>query len=96
LLARVRANLAALDQQLAAQSQCSRLAFEAGWNVILRVPAAASDEELALALLAQQSVLVHPGHFYDFTHDGYLVLSLIVSEKDFAEGAHRLLKYFSG
>jgi len=25
-----------------------------------------------------------------------LVLSLIVPEKDFAEGAHRLLKYFSG
>ena len=95
LLARVRANLAALDEQLAAQSQCSRLAFEAGWNAILRVPAAGSDEELALALLAQQSVLVHPGHFYDFTHDGYLVLSLIVPEKDFAEGAHRLLKYFS-
>ena len=96
LLARVRANLAALDEQLAAQSQCSRLTFEAGWNVVLRVPAAGSDEELALALLAQQSVLVHPGHFYDFTQDGYLVLSLIVPEKAFAEGTHRLLKYFSG
>ena len=95
LLARIRANLAALDKQLAAQSQCTRLALEAGWNVVLRVPAAASDEELALALLAQQSVLVHPGHFYDFSQDGYLVLSLIVPEKDFAEGTHRLLKYFS-
>ena len=95
LLTRIRANLAALDEQLAAQSQCSRLAFEAGWNVVLRVPAAASDEELALALLAQQSVLVHPGHFYDFSQDGYLVLSLIVPEKDFAEGTQRLLKYFS-
>ncbi len=92
----MRTNLAALDKQLAAQSQCSRLAFEAGWNVVLRVPAAASDEELALALLAQHGVLVHPGHFYDFTQDGYLVLSLIVPEKDFAEGTHRLLKYFSG
>src|SRR4029077_11720441 len=37
LLARIRANLAPLDAHLAAQSQCSRLAFEAGWNVILRV-----------------------------------------------------------
>jgi len=96
LLARIRANLAALDEQLAAQSQSSRLAFEAGWNVVLRVPAAGSDEELALALLARQSVMVHPGHFYDFTQDGYLVLSLIVPEKDFAEGTQRLLKYFSG
>jgi len=96
LLARIRANLAALDAHLAAQSQCSRLAFDAGWNVILRVPAAGSDEEWALALLAQHGVLAHPGHFYDFPQDGYLVLSLIVPEKDFAEGTQRLLKYFSG
>src|SRR5207302_8176017 len=60
LLARIRANLAALDKQLAAQSQCSRLAFEAGWSVILRVPSTRSDEELALALLTQQGVLAHP------------------------------------
>jgi len=96
LLARVRTNLAALDEQLAGQSHCSRLVFDAGWNVIVRVPAAGSDEELALALLAQHGVLVHPGHFYDFPQDGYLVLSLIVPEKDFAEGTHRLLKYFPG
>ena len=95
LLARVRANLAALDKQLAAQSQCTRLAFEAGWSVILRVPSTRSDEDLALNLLERHGVLVHPGHFDDFTHDGYLVLSLIVPEKDFAEGTHRLLKYFS-
>ena len=96
LLARVRANLAALDGHLAAQSQCSRLVCEAGWNVILRVPATGSDEELALVLLAQHGVLVHPGHFYDFTRDGYLVLSLIVPEKGFAEGTQHLLKHFSG
>jgi len=96
LLARVRTNLTALDEQLAGQSHCSRLVFDAGWNVIVRVPVAGSDEELALALLAQHGVLVHPGHFYDFPQDGYLVLSLIAPEKDFAEGTHRLLKYFPG
>jgi aspartate/methionine/tyrosine aminotransferase len=95
LLARVRANLAALDTQLAAQTQCSRLALEAGWNVILRVPATRSDEDLALALLTQQGVLAHPGHFYDFPQDGFLVLSLIVPEKEFAEGTLRLLIYSS-
>jgi alanine-synthesizing transaminase len=95
LVARVRANLAQLDAQLAAQTHCSRLAPEAGWNVILRVPAKHSDEDLALTLLTQHGVLVHPGHLYDFPQDGFLVLSLIVPEKEFAEGTCRLLKYFS-
>ena len=95
LLARVRANLAFLDAQLSSQRVCERLALEAGWNVVLRVPAIGSDEDLALNLLAQQGVLVHPGHFYDFAQDGFLVLSLIVTEKNFTEGTSRLLKYFS-
>lgn len=95
LLARVRANLAALDDQLSAQRNCSRLACEAGWNVVLRVPATRSDEDLALDLLREKNVLVHPGHFYDFSQDGFLVLSLITSEKDFAEGARRLLSFLS-
>ncbi len=95
LLARVRANLAALDEKLSLQNVCSRLACEAGWNVVLRVPATRTDEDLALDLLQQQGVLVHPGHFYDFSQEGFLVLSLITPEKDFAEGVRRLLSFFS-
>ena len=95
LLARVRANLAALDEQLSAQRNCSRLACEAGWNVVLRVPATRSDEELALDLLQQQNVLVHPGHFYDFSQDGFLILSLITPEEIFHEGVRCLLTSFS-
>ena len=40
-----------------------------------------SDEDLAIELLEQKSVLVHPGHFYDFPADGYLVLSLIAPRR---------------
>jgi hypothetical protein len=36
-------------------------------------------------------VLVHPGHFYDFPSDGYLVLSLIAQPAEFAEAVQRLL-----
>jgi hypothetical protein len=35
---------------------------------------------------------VHPGHFYDFPSDGYLVLSLITPEDEFREGIGRLLE----
>jgi hypothetical protein len=35
-------------------------------------------------------VLVHPGHFFDFPRDGFLVISLIVREPEFQEAARRL------
>jgi alanine-synthesizing transaminase len=92
LMNRVRANLAELDRQLAAQSSCQRLTVEGGWYAILRVPVTRTDEELAVDLLRRKSVLVHPGHFYDFPSDGYLVLSLITPEQEFAQGTSRLLK----
>ena len=94
-MARVRANLAELDRQLATQKLCNRLEFEGGWYVILRVPVTGSDEELAIALLRRTGVLVQPGHFYDFARDGYLVLSLITPEDVFRHGIDRLLQFMA-
>ena len=91
LLDRVRTNLAELDRQLAQQKASERLAVEGGWYAILRVPATRSDEDLAIEILRQASVLVHPGHFYDFPRDGYLVLSLITQPDQFREGIDRML-----
>jgi alanine-synthesizing transaminase len=92
LLDRVLGNLAELDRQLASQKTCQRLQVEGGWYAILRVPVMQTDEELTIALLRRKSVLVHPGHFYDFPSDGYLVLSLIAAQDDFSEGVNRLLE----
>jgi alanine-synthesizing transaminase len=94
LMTRVRRNLQELDRQLAAQRNCSQLQVEGGWYVVLRVPATRSDEELALTLLEGKDVYVHPGHFFDFPADGYLVLSLITCEDEFAEGIGRILGVF--
>jgi aspartate/methionine/tyrosine aminotransferase len=94
---RVRANLAELDRQLdrqlAGQKSCERLHVEAGWYAVLRVPVTQTDEELAIKLLREKSVLAHPGHFYDFPSDGYLVLSLITPEDEFQEGIGRILEF---
>ena len=94
LLERVKENLAELDRQLAGQKACARLVVEGGWYAVLRVPVTSSDEELAIELVREKQVLVHPGHFYDFPRDGYLVLSLIALESEFAEGVERLLEKF--
>jgi aspartate/methionine/tyrosine aminotransferase len=92
LLDRVRANLAELDGQLLGRPACTRLLVEGGWYAVLRVPAIESDEDLAIRLLREASVSVHPGHFYDFAGEGHLVLSLITEAKSFREGIARVLQ----
>jgi alanine-synthesizing transaminase len=94
LLERVRKNLAELDRRLAEQKSCARLVVEAGWYAVLRVPATRSDEDLAIELLAQKNIYVHPGHFYDFPSEGFLIVSLITREEEFAAGVKLLLSTF--
>lgn len=94
LMSRVRQNLAELDRQLEMQKSCTRLRVEAGWYIVLRIPAIRQDDELALKLLQEHGVYVHPGHFYDFPGDGSLVLSLITPESEFAEGLVKILSLF--
>jgi aspartate/methionine/tyrosine aminotransferase len=89
---RLRTNILELDRQLSASPSCTRLQVEAGWYAVLRVPAIESDEALAIRLLRDAGVSVHPGHFYDFANEGYLVLSLITEPATFREGIARLLQ----
>ncbi len=92
IMARVEENLRQLDEQLSRQKLVSRLAAEGGWYAVLRVPAVRSDEELAIRLLDQRSVSVHPGHFYDFSSEGHLVVSLLAPTDDFKAGIAALLE----
>lgn len=96
LLERTTQNLAELDRQLAQQRLIERLRVEGGWYAVLRVPATQSDEDWAIALVQKAQVLVHPGHFYDFHRDGFLVLSLITPEATFRESLARTLRVIAG
>jgi alanine-synthesizing transaminase len=89
---RLRTNLAELDSQLADQRHCTRLDVEAGWYATLRVPVTQSDEDLAVALIEKENVIVHPGHFFDFEQEGFLILSLMTPEDVFQEGVQRILR----
>lgn len=64
---------------------------EGGWYAVLRVPATRSEEELALELLLRDHVLVHPGYFFDFNTEAFIVVSLLPPADDFAEGVNRLV-----
>jgi hypothetical protein len=92
---RLCSNLKFLDSLLQ-QSSVDRLKREGGWYAVLRVPATGSDEDLVIRLLEDCGVLVHPGHFFDFPRDGFLVVSLIAGEAEFQEGARRLKDFFQG
>lgn len=63
----------------------SVLACEGGWSAVVRVPGTLSEEERVLSLL-EAGVVVHPGYFFDFEREAYLVLSLLPAEPDFAAG----------
>jgi alanine-synthesizing transaminase len=88
---RTRNNLARLDKLLSTQKLCTRLNLEGGWYAVVKVPVTGSDENLALELLNARGVYLHPGHFYDFPGDGYLVVSLITPELQFATGMEALV-----
>lgn len=92
VVARVRENLDELDRQLGLRKSCSRLEVEGGWNAVIWVPATQTDEDFALELLTAQGVYVHPGHFYDFPAEGFMVVSLISPREEFSKGLRALLE----
>jgi alanine-synthesizing transaminase len=74
---RVRRNRAALVSSLGPGSPATLLGSEGGWYAVLQVPATVSEEERVVRLLEEKDVLVHPGYFFDFPREAYLVLSLL-------------------
>ena len=89
--ARISENLAALQRALAGESPVSLLTPEGGWSAVLRVPATESEETLVLRLLNEFHVIVHPGYFFDFATEAFLVVSLLPAADDFAEGIRRVI-----
>jgi aspartate/methionine/tyrosine aminotransferase len=90
---RIRRNLERLRALRQAAPACEVLRAEGGWSAVLRVPATREEESLVLDLLRDERVLVHPGYFFDFPSEAYLVLSLLPAEDVFADAVGRVLRY---
>jgi alanine-synthesizing transaminase len=52
------------------------------------------EEELVIELLTEDQVLVHPGYFFDFASESFLVVSLLPEPALFLEGVSRMLGRF--
>ena len=89
ILERLRGNLIVLRQTLDGLPGVEILEPEGGWSAVLRVSHQTTDEELVLDLLDNAGVLVHPGYFFDFASEDFLVLSLLPEPARFAEGVRR-------
>jgi alanine-synthesizing transaminase len=90
---RIRANYRTLQRASGAVPSCRVLRSDGGWYAVLQVPSLESEEDLVLRLLGE-GVLAHPGYFFDFPRESFLVVSLLPPEAAFANGISRILRHF--
>jgi len=91
---RTRANLEYLRRAVVG-SAVSVLDVQAGWYATLRLPRTRTEEAWAVGFLEQDGVYVHPGHFFDFEEEAYVVASLLTPETAFAQGVTRIVRRVS-
>jgi alanine-synthesizing transaminase len=91
IAARVGGNLDILRRRTAAPCPVTLLEPEGGWYATLQVPATATEDEQVARLLEEDGVLVHPGYFFDFPRQAYLVVSLLPPPDEFAAAVDRVL-----
>jgi alanine-synthesizing transaminase len=92
ILERIHTNYRALRDIALGYRSIEVLPSEAGWSAVLRVPSTRSEEDLALALMETAGVVVHPGYFFDFPHESFLVVSLLPEPAGFADGIRRVME----
>ena len=90
---RTRRNLDALREASRSHPACEVLRADGGWSAVLRVPSIRSEERLVLDLLEQERILVHPGYFFEFPRETFLVVSLLPEEHVFGDAVARLLRF---
>jgi aspartate/methionine/tyrosine aminotransferase len=91
ILRRVRGNYRELRDAVARFPPCQLLRAEGGWSAVLRIPHTIAEDERVIRLLEDSHVLVHPGFFFDFPRDGYLVVSLLTRPDVFRSAIGRVL-----
>lgn len=89
--ARTARNFGVLRRAVDAAPAVTLLPPSGGWCAVLQVPNVVSEETLVLDLLERDGVLVHPGYFFDFPREAFVVVSLLPEPASFDAGLARLL-----
>jgi alanine-synthesizing transaminase len=96
IIARIKRNLESLQARAATFPAINVLPVEGGWSAVLQIPAVGSEEALVLGLLEKDDVLVHPGYFFDFPREAFIVVSLLVEPSVFDTAIARVLARAAG
>jgi aspartate/methionine/tyrosine aminotransferase len=92
--ARIAENLSRLAERVAATPSCRVLPAQGGWYAVLQVPRIESEEDLVIGLLERHAIVVHPGYFFDFPSEAFLVVSLLPSPEPFSAAVDLILRHF--
>lgn len=92
IIKRITSNYNFVRNHLANDSLNSVLNVEGGWYAIIKNYSQTDDEKRILFFLENYGVNMHPGYFYNFDSDGYLILSLIVKKSVFEKGVKKVFR----
>lgn len=88
ILNRIRKNRQKIFETIPSDGQC--LNADGGWYAVIRLPQGCREEAVVKELLEKHSVFVHPGYFFDFAEESFVVVSLLPQPEIFEEGLARL------
>jgi alanine-synthesizing transaminase len=91
---RTRGNLE-LIRRVVVGSAVSVLDVQAGWYATMRLPRTQTEEAWTVGFVEKDGVYVHPGHFFDFEEEAYVVVSVLTPEAVFEEGVTRIVQRVS-
>jgi len=91
---RVALNHLSLQTHIARAANCSMLSRQGGWYAVVHIADTLADEQRVLHLLAQADTVVHPGFFYDFNGEGFVVVSLLPDPQIFSTGVAGMVRLF--
>ncbi|MDP8212305.1 MAG: pyridoxal phosphate-dependent aminotransferase [Candidatus Zapsychrus exili] len=94
MLNRIKCNLTFLEKELD-NSKADLLKTEGGWYVAFKISDKYKEEDLVLELLKKDHVFVHPGYFFDFQDEPYVVVSLLPEQENFQKGIGRVINRLS-
>lgn len=89
ILGRVRENVAVAGGLRGVEL----LPVEAGWSAVLRLPWFRAEEDVAVTLVREAGVVVHPGEFYGMGSGRFVVVSTLGDVEGFGKGMNLLAEW---
>ena len=92
---RLRSNLACLRSSLEYPGSPHRvLRCEGGWTALIESPRLQGEEEMAVAMLEEEGLSLHPGYYFDMEREAYFASSLILEPGAFGACASAYRSWF--